>query len=111
MKRCFNRQYINKNSNDGCSVNAGRSENKIISLAQAIRRYVAGGCHISLGGFTVSRNPMAAVHEIIRQKIRGLHIYAHSNGQGLDELIGSGCIDRVEIAYSGNGRFAPTCIC
>jgi len=59
----------------------------------------------------VSRNPMAAVHEIIRQKIRGLHIYAHSNGQGLDELIGAGCIDRVEIAYSGNGRFAPTCIC
>jgi len=82
-----------------------------MSLAQAIRRYVVAGCHISLGGFTVSRNPMAAVHEIIRQKIRGLHIYAHSNGQGLDELIGSGCIDRVEIAYSGNGRFAPTCIC
>ncbi len=86
-------------------------EDKIISLAQAINRYVTNKSHISIGGFTVSRNPMAAVHEIIRQQIRGLHIYAHSNGQGLDELIGAGCIDRVEIAYSGNGRFAPTCIC
>ena len=92
-------------------MNTGNFETKIISLSQAIRRYVTNNCHISIGGFTVSRNPMAAVHEIIRQKIRGLHIYAHSNGQGLDELIGAGCIDRVEIAYSGNGRFAPTCIC
>jgi len=92
-------------------VNTGDSENKVTSLSRAINRYVTEDCHISIGGFTVSRNPMAAVHEIIRQKIRGLHIYAHSNGQGLDELIGAGCISRVEIAYSGNGRFAPTCIC
>ena len=25
-------------------------------------------------------------------------------------LIGAGCVRRVEIAYGGNGRFAPTCI-
>lgn len=82
-----------------------------MALDQAVQAFVTQGCHISLGGFTLNRNPMAAVHEIIRQEINGLHIYAHSNGQGLDELIGAGCIRRVEIAYSGNGRFAPTCIC
>ncbi len=59
----------------------------------------------------MNRNPMAAVHEIIRQGIKDLHIYAHSNGQGLDELIGAGAVSKVEIAYSGNGRFAPTCFC
>ena len=53
---------------------------------------------------------MAAVYEIIRQKKRGLHLYAHSNGQGVDELIGGGCVDRLEIAYGGSGRFASTCI-
>ncbi len=59
----------------------------------------------------MNRNPMAAVHEIIRQEIQGLHVYAHSNGQGLDELVGAGCVSSLEIAYAGNGRFAPTCIC
>lgn len=84
---------------------------KVMTLEKAIERYVKNGAHISIGGFTVNRNPMAAVYEIIRQKITNLHMYAHSNGQGLDELIGAGSVSKVEIAYSGNGRFAPTCIC
>jgi len=83
---------------------------KVMSLKAAIRRFVADGCHLSIGGFTINRNPMAAVYEIIRQRIRGLHLYAHSNGQGVDELIGGGCVARLEIAYGGNGRFAPTCV-
>jgi glutaconate CoA-transferase subunit A len=83
---------------------------KIMTLAKAIQRYVNNGAHLSIGGFTVNRNPMAAVYEIIRQRIRSLHIYAHSNGQGVDELIGGGCVGRLEIAYGGTGRFAPTCI-
>ena len=86
------------------------SENKVTDLKTAVRRYVKDGSHISIGGFTISRNPMAAVYEIIRQRIRGLHLYAHSNGQGVDELIGAGCVSRLEIAYGGNGRFASTCI-
>jgi len=83
---------------------------KVMSLKRAVQRFVADGCHLSIGGFTVNRNPMAAVYEIIRQKRRGLHLYAHSNGQGVDELIGGGCVARLEIAYGGSGRFAPTCI-
>jgi len=83
---------------------------KTTTLPQAINDLVADGCSLSLGGFTINRNPMAAVYEIIRQKKRNLHIYAHSNGQGVDELIGGGCVARVEIAYAGTGRFAPTCI-
>jgi glutaconate CoA-transferase, subunit A len=83
---------------------------KVITLSDAIKRYVVDGCHISIGGFTLSRNPMAAVYEIIRQRKKGLHLYAHSNGQGADELIGGGCLSKLEIAYSGTGRFGPTCI-
>ncbi|MFO8011648.1 MAG: CoA-transferase [Dehalococcoidia bacterium] len=86
------------------------SKNKTATLKEAIAEFVAPGSHISIGGFTINRNPMAAVYEIIRQGIKGLHLYAHSNGQGADELIGGGCVKRLEIAYGGNGRFAPTCI-
>lgn len=81
-----------------------------MDMATAVERFVPHDAHISIGGFTLNRNPMAAVYEIIRQKVRGLHLYAHSNGQGVDELIGGGCVRRVEIAYAGTGRFAPTCI-
>ena len=87
------------------------SLDKVMSLRDAVERFVPDGCHCSIGGFTVNRNPMAAVYEIIRQKKRNLHLYAHSNGQGLDALIGAGCVSRLEIAYGGTGRFAPTCIC
>jgi glutaconate CoA-transferase subunit A len=86
------------------------NDKKVMSLSEAIERYVPAGSHISIGGFTINRNPMGAVYEIIRQKISHLHLYAHSNGQGVDELIGAGCVDRLEIAYAGSGRFAPTCI-
>ena len=86
------------------------SDNKVMALPEAISRYVSEGCHLSLGGFTINRNPMAAVYEIIRQEIKGLHVYAHSNGQGVDELVGAGCVAKLEIAYAGSGRFAPTCV-
>jgi len=85
-------------------------QNKVMPLDQAIRRYVSDGAHVSIGGFTLNRNPMAAVYEIIRQNIRSLHVYAHSNGTGVDELIGGGCVAKLEIAYGGNGKAAPTCI-
>lgn len=83
---------------------------KVMNLSEAIKLYVSDGSHISIGGFTINRNPMAAVYEIIRQDRKDLHLYAHSNGQGVDELIGAGCVSRLEIAYGGSGRFAPTCI-
>jgi glutaconate CoA-transferase, subunit A len=86
------------------------SHDKTTTLSAAVKKFVTCGCHLSIGGFTVNRNPMAAVYEIIRQGARGIHLYAHSNGQGVDELIGAGCVSRLEIAYAGSGRFAPTCI-
>jgi len=85
-------------------------QDKVMTLKEAVREYVKDGSHISIGGFTINRNPMAAVHEIIRQRIRDLHLYAHSNGQGADELIGGGCVSRLDIAYGGNGKYAATCI-
>lgn len=83
---------------------------KVMTLEEAIRRFVKDGSQIAIGGFTVTRNPMAAIYEIVRQKIRNIHLVCHSNGQGLDVLVGAGCVKRLEIAYGGNGRYAPTCI-
>src|SRR5512143_1946791 len=84
-------------------------EDKLMSLPQAIKRFVKDGAQIAIGGFTVTRNPMAAVYEIVRQGVKDIHLVCHSNGQGLDVLIGAGCVKRLEIAYGGTGRYARTC--
>jgi glutaconate CoA-transferase, subunit A len=83
---------------------------KLMSAEEAVRRFVSDGSQIALGGFTVNRNPMALAREIIRQKKKNLYVVCHSHGQALDLLIGAGCVQRLEIAYGGTGRFAPTCI-
>ncbi len=85
-------------------------KDKVMSLKAAVKAFVRDGCHLSIGGFTLNRNPMAAVYEIIRQNIKDLHLYVHSNGQGVDELIGAGCVAKIEVAYGGTGKFAATCI-
>ncbi len=85
-------------------------EEKLMPLDEAIRRFVKDGAQIALGGFTINRNPMAAAYEIVRQRVRDLHVVCHSHGQALDVLIGAGCVKRVEVAYGANGRFASTCI-
>jgi glutaconate CoA-transferase subunit A len=86
------------------------NSDKVKTLKEAVGQFIQDGCHISCGGFTVNRQPMACVYEMIRQEKRNLHVYIHSGGQALDLLIGAGCIKAVEIAYGANGRFAPTCI-
>lgn len=83
---------------------------KLISPEEAVKRFIFNGCQLALGGFTITRNPLAVVYEIIRQRIKDIHLVCHSNGQALDILIGAGCVKRLEIAYGGNGRYAPTCI-
>jgi glutaconate CoA-transferase subunit A len=83
---------------------------KHLPLPEIVRRHIPHGAQLGIGGFTVSRNPMAMIHEIIRQSVRDLHLVCHSNGQALDLLVGAGCVRRVELAYAGNGRYAPTCI-
>ena len=85
-------------------------QNKLMTPKEAVRKFIKDGAQVAIGGFTINRNPMGIVYEIIRQRRRNLHLVCHSNGQALDLLIGAGCVTKVEIAYGGNGRFAPTCI-
>jgi len=87
-----------------------KNSDKIKTLKEAVNLYIHDGCHISFGGFTINRQPMACAYEMIRQGKKNLHVYIHSGGQTLDILIGAGCVKAVEIAYGANGRFAPTCV-
>ncbi|OPY01266.1 MAG: Glutaconate CoA-transferase subunit A [Syntrophorhabdus sp. PtaB.Bin047] len=83
---------------------------RLMGLDEAVSRFVKDGCQLAIGGFTITRNPMAVAYEIVRQRVKDIHLVCHSNGQALDVLVGAGCVRRLEIAYGGNGRYAPTCV-
>jgi glutaconate CoA-transferase, subunit A len=85
-------------------------QGKLMTPQEAVRKFVKEGSQIAIGGLTINRNPMAIVYEIIRQGIKDLHLVCHSLGQSLDLLVGAGCVRRIELAYAGNARFAPTCL-
>jgi glutaconate CoA-transferase subunit A len=85
-------------------------KDKLMTAEEAVRRFVKDGDMVALGGFTVNRNPMLLARTLIRQGVKDLHLVCHSQGQAMDLLVGSGAVRRIEIAYGGNGRFAPTCI-
>ena len=83
---------------------------KLMTAKQAVEKFVHSGDQVSLGGFTLTRNPMSLTYEIIRQGLKDLYLVCHSHGQAMDLLVGAGCVGRLEIAYGGLGRFAPTCV-
>ena len=41
---------------------------KLMSLSEAVTRFAHDGAQVALGGFTINRNPMAFVYEMVRQR-------------------------------------------
>lgn len=76
--------------------------NKLLSLQEAIRRYVKDGDIVSLGGFTTNRKPYAAVHEILRQGQKDLIAMAGPAGGDWDLLIGAGRVKAYINCYTAN---------
>jgi acyl CoA:acetate/3-ketoacid CoA transferase alpha subunit len=73
---------------------------KRMSMAEAVERFVADGAVLAMGGFGHIRVSMAAVYEIIRRRRRHLALLGKTAVHDADLLIGSGCVDRVEVAYT-----------
>jgi glutaconate CoA-transferase subunit A len=65
---------------------------RLMGLDEAVSRFVKDGCQLAIGGFTITRNPMAVAYEIVRQRVKDIHLVCHSNGQALDVLVGAGCV-------------------
>jgi glutaconate CoA-transferase subunit A len=75
-------------------------KNKVITAKEAVERYVRDGDFIASGGFGHIRVSMAIVYEIIRQKKRNLIMAGKTAVHDCDLLVGTGCVDRVEVAYA-----------
>ncbi len=74
---------------------------KETSLNQVIQQLVPDGSQVYCEGILANRLPMAAVHEIIRARRRGLRLVSAPNGLAIDQLIGAGCVEEVEFYFLG----------
>lgn len=75
---------------------------KLLSLPEAIDRFVTDGCSIALGTAQETVIPFAAGHEIIRQRKRGVTLIGPISDILYDQMIGAGCVARIRAAWVGN---------
>ena len=75
---------------------------KLVSMREAVRRYVPDGTSVLLGVALESLIPFSAGHEIIRQGKRELTLVGPISDMLFDQMIGAGCVARVVAAWVGN---------
>ena len=74
---------------------------KLISLSEAISKYVQDGDSLYAAGFT-HLIPFAAGHEIIRQNKRDLVLARATPDLIYDQLVAAGCAKKIIFSYMGN---------
>ncbi len=75
---------------------------KLVTMREAIAKYVADGMSIAFGLALEPFIPYAAGHEIIRQQRRDLTLIGPISDILFDQLIGAGCVEKVKAAWVGN---------
>src|SRR5579859_4369780 len=75
---------------------------KLVSLHDAIERFVPDGASVAMGTALEAMIPFAAGHELIRQQRRGLELIGPISDMLFDQLIGAGCVRRITAAWVGN---------
>lgn len=87
-----NREYVLKNK-------SRELLDKRMTPKEAIEKFVHDGDFLASGGFGHIRVSMVLIYEIIRQRKRNLAMAGKTAVHDIDILIGSGCVDKVEVAY------------
>jgi len=87
-----NREYVLENK-------SRELKDKRMSAQEAVSSFIKDGDFIASGGFGHVRVSMVLIYEIIRQKKRSLAMAGKTAVHDIDILIGSGCVNRVEVAY------------
>src|SRR6185503_16296647 len=81
-------------------------EKKLMSMAEAISRFVSDGDTIVIEGFT-HLICFAAAHEIIRQRRRELTVCRLTPDLVYDQMIGAGCVKKLVFSWAGNPGAGP----
>lgn len=74
---------------------------KVMSLTEAVSKYVFDGATIAIEGFTHAI-PTAAGHEIIRQRFKNLTLVRMTADIVVDQMLAADCIDTLVSSFVGN---------
>jgi glutaconate CoA-transferase subunit A len=75
---------------------------KLMSMRDAVARFVPDGASVCLNTAIEALIPFAAGHELIRQRRRDLTLIGPISDMLFDQLIGAGCVKRIIAAWVGN---------
>lgn len=90
----FSRAFFRDEKRDARSM-----KNKVMTLSDAIEKYVHDGDYLAIGGFGSNRTPIAACHEIVRQKKKRLGFLGHTSTHDMQILSAGEVYDRIDISY------------
>ena len=74
----------------------------MLTLSEAIRRFVPDDSSVAMGLSLESLIPFAAAHEIIRQRKQNLCLIGPISDILFDQVIGAGCVRQIKAAWVGN---------
>src|SRR5579859_7533091 len=75
---------------------------KLLSLDEALDRFVPDGASVAMGTALEALIPFAAGHALIRQGRRELELIGPISDMLFDQLIGAGCVRKITAAWVGN---------
>ncbi len=75
---------------------------KLTTMEEAIKRYVPAGASVALSLALEPLIPYAAGFEMIRQQKRDLTLIGPISDMLFDQLIGAGCVAKIQAAWVGN---------
>ena len=72
---------------------------KVMSVREAVEKFVHDGDYLAIGGFGANRIPTAICHEIVRQRKKNLIFAGHTSTHDFQILAAGEVFDRCDIAY------------
>ncbi|MBU2513868.1 CoA transferase subunit A [bacterium] len=94
--------FTNPDPDDARAFFRGKSRkmvNKVMTLKNAVEKYVHDGDYLGIGGFGANRTPIAACHEIVRQGKKKMGFAGHTATHDMQILSAGEVYDRLDAAY------------
>ncbi|MBF0389249.1 MAG: CoA transferase subunit A [Desulfamplus sp.] len=73
--------------------------NKVMTLKNAVEKFVHDGDYLAIGGFGANRTPIAACHEIVRQGKKNMGFAGHTATHDMQILSAGEVYNRLDVAY------------
>jgi glutaconate CoA-transferase subunit A len=76
-----------------------KMEDKVMSVKEAVEKFVHDGDYFTSGGFGANRVPIAVCHEILRQGRKNLGFSGHTSTHDFQVLCAGEAFNRCDVAY------------